>query len=146
MADEPRRRMSRHIRLVLLGCLPVGLGCSGCGGTSAPPTPAPETLEEVEEIDEDPPPGGAGHLFGAPFVGWWAVSHPPLVSYRLVPRTQIISGGYSRSSSGYYSRTYYGRSAWLSGGSSQPMRRPGGSSGIIRGGFGGFGHAASAGE
>ncbi|HEX3149582.1 MAG TPA: hypothetical protein VHR66_16020 [Gemmataceae bacterium] len=142
MADEPRRRMSRHIRLVLLGSLPTALGCGGCGGTtSTPPADQPQPMEEIEEIDEDPPPEGTGHFFGAPFVGWWMLSHPPIVTHRLVPRAQIASGGYTRTSSGYYSRAYYGRSAWLYGSSSRPAN----SSGVVRGGFGSTGHAAAAG-
>jgi hypothetical protein len=134
--------MSRHIKLVLLGSLPAVLGCGGCGGSTSTSTP-PQTqeMEEVEEIDEQPPPDGTGHLMGAPFVGWWMMSHPPLISYRLVPRAQLIGGGYTRSSSGYYSRTYYGRSSWIHAGSS----RPASSSSVVHGGFGSTGHAASAG-
>jgi len=144
MPDEPRRRMSRHIRLVLLGGVPGLLGCAGCcgcGGTTET-TVADEPMEPVEERAEDPPPVGPAHLVGAPFIPWWAATHPPIITYRMVPRAAVLSGGYTRTSSGYYRRPSYmwgGRSGYL--GSS----RPGGSSGVVRGGFGSAGHAASVG-
>lgn len=144
MPNEPRRRMSRHIRLVLLGGLPGLLGCAGCcgcGGTTATQTAAGETMEPVEEVTEDPPPAGPAHLVGAPFIPWWAATHPPIITYRIVPRATVLGSGYTRTAGGYYRRSYpfAGRSAYL--GSS----RPGGSAGVVRGGFGGTGHAASAG-
>jgi len=139
MADGPRR-MSRHIRLVLLGSLPTLAGC----GDAHPPPPPPEPMEEVEERDEDPPPDGPGHLAGCPFIAWWVATHPPIVTHRMVPRAAVLGGGYTRSSSGTYHRTFYGgRSGYLWGGSS--MARPSGGSGIVRGGFGGGGHVASGG-
>ena len=157
MPAEPRRRMSRHISLVLMGSLPGLAGCGGCGDSTstAPATqPAPE-MEEVEEVTEDPPPEGSDHLIGAPFVAWWALTHPPIVTHRLVPRAQVIAGnsGYTRSSSGIYRRTYYGgRSTYIfgggfyGGGGSYSRPAPGhSSSGVVRGGFGGSGHAASGG-
>ena len=160
MPEERRRRMSRHIRLVLVGGLPGLFGCGGCGGTSTPPpAPAPEPMEEVEEIDEDPPPDGPAHLAGAPFIGWWVATHPPIVTYRMVPRAAVLGGGgYTRTPGGYYRRHYYGgRSAYLYGGSAGVFGRPSGvrspssrpsssrSSGVVRGGFGSSGHAAAGG-
>ena len=145
MAESPRRRMSRHIRLVLLGSLPTLAGCGDTTTTAtAPAEPQPEPMEEVEEIDEDPPPDGPGHLAGCPFIAWWGLTHPPIVTYRMVPRAALLAGGYTRSSSGTYHRTFYGgRSGYMWGGSS--MARPSGGSGVIRGGFGGSGHIASGG-
>jgi hypothetical protein len=145
--------MSRHIRLVLLGGVPGLIGCAGCcgcGGTTEQAAPAPEPMEEVEEIDEDPPPVGSDHLIGAPFIAWWAVTHPPIVTHRLVPRAQIASGsgGYTRTSSGIYRRTYYGRSSYLFGGyggGSSYRPGPAHSSPVTRGGFGSTGHASSGG-
>jgi uncharacterized membrane protein YgcG len=145
MADDRRRRMSRHIRLVLLGGIPGLLGCAGCCGcVGTKEEPAAQEMEEVEEITEDPPPIGHDHLIGAPFIAWWAATHPPMIIHRFVPRTQVISGnsGYTRSSSGVYRRTYYGgRSTYLYGGGSSSSR-PGP---VARGGFGGTGHASSGG-
>ena len=145
MSAGPRRRMSRHIRLVLIGGLPGLLGCAGCcgcGGTTTPETPS-EPMEEVEEVNEDPPPDGPEYLIGAPFVGWWQATHPPVVTYRIVPRSVVERSGYTRSSSGIYQRTYYGgRSGYLFGGSSGPAH----SGGAVRGGFGSTGHAASGGS
>ncbi len=147
MAEEPHRRMSSHIRLVLLGGVPGLLGCAGCcgcgGTTTTETTVADEPMEPVEELTEDPPPAGPAHLVGAPFIPWWTVTHPPIVTYRMVPRATILGGGYTRTSNGYYRRTSYmwgGRTGYL--GSS----RPAGSSGVVRGGFGGSGHAASGGS
>jgi hypothetical protein len=143
MAEESRRRMSRHIRLVLLGSLPTLAGCDSSTTAPAPPPP-PEPMEEVEEIDEDPPPDGPGHLAGGPFIAWWGLTHPPIVTHRMVPRAAVLGGGYTRSSSGVYHRTFYGgRSGYMWGGSS--MARPSGGSGVVRGGFGGSGHVASGG-
>jgi hypothetical protein len=148
MAEERHRRMSRHIRLVLLGGVPglVGCaGCCGCGGTTTTTetTTATEPMEAVEEVAEDPPPDGPAHLVGAPFVGWWAATHPPIVTYRMLPRAAVLGGGYTRTGGGYYRRTYpySGRSGYLSSGPSRPT----GSTGVVRGGFGSTGHAASAG-
>ena len=155
MPEEPRRRMSRHIRLVLLGGIPglVGCaGCCGCAGDQGRPAPAAEPMEEVEEIDEDPPPAGSDHLIGAPFVAWWAVTHPPRVTHRMVPRSHIIAGGsgYTGTGSGVYRRHYHGgRSVFIYGGGggssvSRPGPSPGHSSPVTRGGFGSTGHSASA--
>jgi len=143
MSDHTRRRMSRHIRLVLLGGVPGLLGCAGCcgcGGTTVADGP----MDEVEEVTEEPPPDGPAHVIGAPFVAWWATTHPPVVTRRLVPRTAVLGGGYTRTGGGYYRRTSYyygGRSGYLGTSSSRPM----GSTGAVRGGFGSTGHAASAG-
>lgn len=147
MADEPRRRMSRHIRLVLLGGVPGLLGCAGCcgcGGTTTATTVTDESMEEVEEVTEVPPPDGPAHLMGAPFIAWWGATHRPIVTYRMVPRAAILGGGYTRTGGGYYRRTSYyygGRSGYLGTGAS----RPAASTGVVRGGFGSTGHAASAG-
>jgi hypothetical protein len=147
--EPPRRgRMSRHIRLVLLGGVPGLLGCGGCCGcvdtATAPMTQPAEDMEEVEEFTEDPPPDGPGHMVGAAFIGWWIATHPPIVAYRRVPRSIVTRGGYTRTSSGLYHHTYFGgRSNYLNGGSSSA--RPSGSAGIVRGGFGSTGHVAAAG-
>lgn len=141
MDAESRRRMSRHIKLVLLGSLPTMLGCGGCGGETSEPKPDP--MEEVEEIDEDIPPEEPAHFIGAPFFVWWTATHPPIVTRRLIPRAAVATGGYTRSSTGTYHRSYYGgRSSYLWGGSPSG---PAHSSGIARGGFGSTGHSGSAG-
>ena len=145
MADEPRRRrMSRHIRLVLLGGLS---GLAGCGGSTADrSTAAAEPMEEVEEVEVIPPPAGSGHLIGGPFVAWWAMTHPPRVTIRAVPRSVATGGGYTRTSSGGYRRTFYGgRSGYLAGGGSI-ARPPNSSGGVVRGGFGSRGHASFGGS
>jgi hypothetical protein len=149
MLKEPRRRMSRHARLVLLGGVPALFGCGGlcggCGGTTPTETAATdESLEEVKEVTEDPPPAGPAHLTGAPFIAWWAATHPPIVTYRMVPRAAILSGGYTRTGGGFYRRTYSytGRSGYLSTGPSRPI----GGVGVVHGGFGSTGHAASGGS
>jgi len=150
MFKEPRRRMSRHVRLVLLGGVPALLGCGGlcggCGGTTTTDTTTTDQpMEEVEEVTEVPPPNGPAHMTGAPFVAWWAATHPPVVTYRMVPRATILSGGYTRTSGGYYRRTGYyygGRSGYLSTGPSRPI----GAVGVVHGGFGSTGHAAGGGS
>jgi hypothetical protein len=149
MFKEPRRRMSRHARLVLLGGVPALLGCGGlcggCGGTTTTETAASdESMEPVEEMTEDPPPAGPAHMTGAPFIAWWAATHPPIVTYRMVPRAAIVGGGYARTGGGFYRRTYSytGRSGYLSTGPSRPI----GAVGVVHGGFGGTGHAASGGS
>ena len=147
MSEERRRRMSRHIRLVLLGGVPGLLGCAGCCGCGGPAAdaPPPEPMEEVTEIEEDLPPEGTPHLLGGPFVAWWALNHPPRVTVRAVPRSVATSGTYTRTTSGGYRRTFYGgRAGYLAGGGS--VARPSASSGVVRGGFGSTGHAATGGS
>src|SRR5262245_20636794 len=106
MSERLRRRMSRHARLVLLGGIPGLVGCAGCCGCAGndAKSAAPEAMEEVEEIEEDPPPEGHDHLIGAPFIAWWAATHPPIVTHRYVPRAQVAANnsGYTRTSSGVY--------------------------------------------
>jgi hypothetical protein len=137
MADEPRRRrMSRHVSLVLLTSLPGLAGCGGCGGR--------ESTEEVEEVTEVPPPDGQAHVIGSPFVAWWHATHPPVVVRRTVPRSALASGGYSRGGRRVYYRPYYGgRTGFLSGGSS--YHGPSHAAPVTRGGFGSTGHAAAGG-
>jgi hypothetical protein len=131
MADEVRRRrMSRDISLVLLTSLP---GLAGCGGERA------DEMEEVEVEEEVPPPTGPGHVIGWPYVGWWRITHPPVVVRRTVPaRTGNTSSSH---------RTYpRGRSGFLSSYSSGSSSRPASSSpGVTRGGFGSTGHATAGG-
>lgn len=143
MADERRRRMSRHIRLVLLGGLPGLLGCGGCGGDTRPAGPPADEVVEVEEVEEVPPPTGPAHLIGAPFVGWWAATRPPLITRRLVPRSAVNTGTGTRTGGSYRRGFYGGRSGYLHrGGAVSPAPR---SSGVVRGGFGSSGRAAGAG-
>lgn len=128
MADTRRRRMSRHISLVLLGALPSLAGCGGCR----------EPTQEVEEITEEPPPEGPEQVIGGPFVGWWHATHPPVVVRKTVPRSTASSGGYTRGRSRVYFVPIGGRSSYMSGGSPPPH-----SSGpVARGGFGSSGHGA----
>ena len=151
MAAERRRRMSRHINLVLLGggaaviSCGVCCACGGLGGDTHTQTAA-EPLETVAEEEVIPPPEGSAHLLGAPFVGWWAMTHPPRVTLRAVPRSVATGGGYTRTTGGGYRRTFYGgRSGYLAGGGSI-ARPPSSSSGAVRGGFGSTGHASSGGS
>lgn len=146
MTDQPRRRrMSRHATLVLLTSLPGLAGCGGCGGRPAAPVAAPaapEPTEEVEEEQVEPPPTGPEHLVGAPFVGWWHVAHPPVIVRRVIPRSAVASGGYVRSGTGVYRRTYYGGRSVFLGGSHPSGPGPAHASPISRGGFGSTGHGA----
>lgn len=152
MPDERRRRMSRHINLVLLGGGTAVLGgavCCGCGGLGGDPQTrtAAEPMQEVEEVEEVPPPPGSPHLLGGPFVAWWALTHPPRVTVRAVPRSVATGGAYTRTSSGAYRRIFYGgRSGYLAGGGSvaRPPSSP--SRGVVRGGFGSTGRGASGGS
>lgn len=146
MSDEQprRRRMSRHVSLVLLGSLP---GLAGCGGHAH--APRAEEMEEVEDVEEQPPPDGPAHVLGGPFIAWWALTHPPIITHRMVPRSAVAGGGYTRTPTGGYRRHYYGgRSGFLFGGSSgyRPGPSIGSSSGhsspVSRGGFGSTGHSS----
>ena len=151
MPVERRRRMSRHINLVLVGGGAVVLGgavCCGCGGLGGDThtQTAAEPMQEVEEVEETPPPEGAPHLMGGPFVAWWALTHPPRTTIRAVPRSVATGGGYTRTTSGGYRRTFYGgRSGYLAGGGSTARPPSSSSGGAVRGGFGNTGHASSGG-
>ena len=135
MADElRRRRMSRHITLVLLSSLPGLAGCGGCKGNDT---------EEVEEVTEgEPPPSGPEQLIGGPFVIWWHGTHPTTIVRRTVPRSAVSSGTTTRTGSRSYYRPIYigGRSGYVGGSSNA-----GHSSGVSRGGFGSTGHSAAGG-
>ena len=135
MADTPRRRrMSRSVSLVLLGSLPGLASCDGCNYKSEP-------MEEVEEVTEEPPPEGPELLLGAPFIAWWQATHPPTVVRKMVPRSAVASGGYTRGRSHVYFLPIGGRSSYLgSGYRSGPG--PSHSPNISRGGFGSTGHGA----
>ena len=138
MADEPRRRMSRSISLVLLAPLP---GLAGCGGDEPRAT---QEMEVVEDKTVEPPPDGPEHLAGGPFVAWWGLAHPPTVVHRMVPRSTLASSGYTRTGSGIYHRSYYGgRSGFLSSPSYSPG--PSHTGPVSRGGFGTTGHATAGG-
>jgi hypothetical protein len=95
-------------------------------------------------VTEQPPPSGPEHVIGAPFVAWWAATHPPIVVRRTVPRSVAAGGGYSRGGRRVYYRPFYGgsyfggRSGYLGGRSSGPAP-------VSRGGFGSTGHAAAGG-
>ena len=132
MADQPRRRrMSRSISLVLLTSLPGLAGCGGCGR---------EKTVEVDEVTEEPPPSGPEHVVGAPFVAWWAATHPPVVVRKTVPRSMASSGGYHRGRSRVFFVPVGGRSSYVGGG--HPAPGPGHAAPVSRGGFGSSGHGA----
>ena len=127
MADEPRRRMSRSISLVLLTSLP---GLAGCGR---------EETVEVEEHTTEPPPSGPEHVIGAPFVAWWGMTHPPIIVRKHVPRSAASSGGYRRGRNRVVFFPVGGRSTYMGG--RQPSSGPshGRSAPVSRGGFGSTG-------
>jgi hypothetical protein len=132
MAEEPRRRrMSRHVSLVLLTSLP---GLAGCEGG--------QQKEELKEVIIEPPPSGPEHVIGGPFVGWWQATHPPVIVAKTVQRSTAVGTGHTRRRSRVFFVPIGGRSGYLSGGSSSPGRGPGHAAPITRGGFGSTGHGA----
>lgn len=131
-----RRRMTKHLSLVLLSSLS---GVSGCGCNGQPQ----EKMEEVEEWVADPPPEGVEHVVGAPFLLWWEGEHPPTLVKRLVPATVASSTTRSTYSRPYYSRPYYGGRSSFLGSSFSGSSSGSHSSTISRGGFGSSGHASS---
>jgi hypothetical protein len=145
------RRLTKQITLVLITSL---TGLSGCGGAAR----EDEMVEEVVEEPAPPPDDPIEHVVGAPFVGWWVATHPPVVTRRLVPRTQAAasqtSSNRSHGRSAFFGRPFYS-SAFGPRTSYSPVSRPGsyGSSGssfgghsstggVSRGGFGSSGHSA----
>jgi hypothetical protein len=126
MAESRRRRMSRHISLVLLGALPAIAGCGGCR----------ERTKVVEEVTEVPPPQGPEQLIGGPFVGWWHATHPPIVVRKTV-RDSTATSGHPRRRGGIFFIPIGGRSRYLSGGNPPRSNAP-----VVRGGFGSSGHGA----
>jgi len=128
MAEEPRRRrMSRHVSLVLLTSLP---GLAGCG-----------EREELQEVKIEPPPSGPEQVIGGPFIGWWQATHPPVYVTKTVQRS-TSGGGTSRSRSRVFFVPIGGRSGFLSSGSSSPGPGSSHSAPVTRGGFGSTGHGA----
>jgi hypothetical protein len=132
MADEPRRRMSKSISLVLLTSLPGLAGCGGCGRDQV----------EVEETTEEPPPEGPEQVIGAPFVAWWKATHPPVVVRKHVPRSVASSGGYRRGRHRVIFVPVGGRSTYMGGRPSSSGPSPSRSAPVSRGGFGSTGRGA----